>query len=350
MAIEIMTQVWRCGPRRKDPAYIMLALADHADEVGECYPSIALLQQKARMSKSTVLRVLKLLTEEGWLTVRHRSVEAEDGRARGNLYCINMERLGLANPGRKTVRRLPAEANKRAPRSVTETPHEKLALEANKRAPRGVTQTPHEETVRCQEESVRCQETVREVSGVKSPPAPPLVGEPSEPSQTPPTPLERGADGATGRIAELQARLKATPRGSREYFAIAFELHPLLHGEEAKASPQATATQGPPAGATMGELVVWLMATCGFSEEGRRRPILAPALRGVLALADPADQPGRAAAMASVWQRYAQGPTRWGPAKFFLEGHWQHPRSWPPEGRVFDPCVTRPGAAIGAMA
>jgi hypothetical protein len=148
----------------------------------------------------------------------------------------------------------------------------------------------------------------------------------------------------------LQARLKATPRGSPEYFEIAFELHPLLHGEEAKAPPQATATQGPPAGATLAALVAWVMATCGFSEEGRRRPVLAPALGGVLARVEPGERPGRAAEMAAAWQRYTEGPTRWGPAKFFLEGHWQHPRSWPPEGRVFDPCAARPGAAIGAMA
>lgn len=344
MSIRIMTQVWQIGPEEHYPRVVLLALADNADDAGDCYPSIALVQQKLCMSKSSVLRSLKYLEEEGWLEIEHR-VTVYDECARGNLYHINLRKLGMGAP------QTPQQGNggsqaRRKRTSAPQTPHSST----------GVQQTPGES-------GMRCLERPREVSGVKSPPAPPLVGEPSEPSQNPPTPLERGAGveadepAVLESIAQVQQRLDAIGKSGPEWRTLWLgEMVPLqqrlfrLRGAKTPQGAAAASAQGPPAAATKAELVAWVMATCGFSEEGRRRPILAPALAGVLAQAEPGEWPGRAAEMAAAWQRYTAGPTRWGPAKFFLEGHWQHPRSWPPEGRVFDPCAARPGAAIGAMA
>lgn len=146
-------------------------------------------------------------------------------------------------------------------------------------------------------------------------------------------------DARAAKIASLQSRLKTAIRGSEEYFAVAFELQQLRREEpkpQARDGDRADVLTLPPADAPLDALVAWVMATCGFSEEGRRRPVLAPALRGVIAQAELGTRPGRVVEMAAAWRNYTQGPTRWGPAKFYLEGHWLHPASWPvdPSARI----------------
>jgi len=97
----------------------------------------------------------------------------------------------------------------------------------------------------------------------------------------------------------------------------------------------------PPADTALDELTRWVMGRCGFVEEGvRRRPILSPAVSHVIGAADPPERPRRAALMVAAWREYTQGPTRWSPKNFFVQGHWQSPASWPREQRVFDPCAT----------
>jgi hypothetical protein len=97
------------------------------------------------------------------------------------------------------------------------------------------------------------------------------------------------------------------------------------------------AKPSPPAG-SLEELTAWLMRKCGFVETGRREPVLVPALRGVIAMV-PGAELQRVAEMAEAWSAYARGPSLWGPKKFFAEGHWQRPASWPSDGRLFDPCA-----------
>jgi len=90
-----MRQVWDVGPPVQKPRAVLTALADRANEGGECYPSIALIQQMLCMSKRTVLRALKYLEEEGWIEIDRRATIYDD-KARGNLYYINLEKLGIA--------------------------------------------------------------------------------------------------------------------------------------------------------------------------------------------------------------------------------------------------------------
>jgi hypothetical protein len=108
---------------------------------------------------------------------------------------------------------------------------------------------------------------------------------------------------------------------------------------------QSTLPPALPVGMSLDALTGWVMERCGLAESGRR-PVLAPALRTVLERAELAARPQCAAEMAAAWSQYVRGMQRWGPKKFFSEGHWQHPASWPRDERVFDPCAPR----VGVMA
>jgi len=52
---------------------IMLCLADHANDNGECWPSIAQLAERARIAPANVTRHIKELEAAGYLTVTRTS-------------------------------------------------------------------------------------------------------------------------------------------------------------------------------------------------------------------------------------------------------------------------------------
>jgi Helix-turn-helix domain len=83
-----MSAVWQQGPDDRSQRLLMLALADHANDQGLCWPSTKTLAGKACMNVRTVLRTLKDLESGKWLTVARRSHEH-----RGNTYQLSLERL-----------------------------------------------------------------------------------------------------------------------------------------------------------------------------------------------------------------------------------------------------------------
>lgn len=81
MAIRLMTAVWDDGSLPRGDVLLMLALADHANDDGLSFPSIARLARRTRSSPSTVRRHLRSLQAEGRVVV-----EAREGTS--NLYRI----------------------------------------------------------------------------------------------------------------------------------------------------------------------------------------------------------------------------------------------------------------------
>lgn len=70
---------------------IMLALADHADDEGRCYPSIARLCQRTGLGERAVQSNIRKLQDMG-----HLRIVAGGGRSRPNLYIV------VANPAQET--------------------------------------------------------------------------------------------------------------------------------------------------------------------------------------------------------------------------------------------------------
>ena len=87
MSIYVISSVWRNGPEKQGHLLVLLALADYANDEGECWPSIASIAQKARMTERGTQKILRQLEAEGWV-----KITTGNGRKGCNRYVINPER------------------------------------------------------------------------------------------------------------------------------------------------------------------------------------------------------------------------------------------------------------------
>lgn len=78
--------------------FILVALADYADESGQCFPSHNKTAERVGASRSTVRRAIKQLTEQGYLTYVRE--QRKDGTFTSNRYSLNLSRgWGHSEPG-----------------------------------------------------------------------------------------------------------------------------------------------------------------------------------------------------------------------------------------------------------
>lgn len=94
MSIRYMTHVWSVSPFRGTTLLIHLALADHANDEGLCWPSQNRLASKARCTVRHVRSAIKLLTDLGYVTI----VQASDGR-KNHLYRVEWMEETSGDPG-----------------------------------------------------------------------------------------------------------------------------------------------------------------------------------------------------------------------------------------------------------
>ena len=84
MSIKIMQEVMECAPVDKGTLLVLVVLADSADETSrECWPSVARLAARARLSDRQVQSCLRQLEECGIIHVMPNA-----GRSGTNLYRI----------------------------------------------------------------------------------------------------------------------------------------------------------------------------------------------------------------------------------------------------------------------
>ena len=92
MSIRIMSQVWDSGPEDRAELLVLLALADFANDAGECWPSMIGIAAKARMTERGAQKIVRRLEETGWL-----EIATGGGRGGKNSY-----RIKVGNPERET--------------------------------------------------------------------------------------------------------------------------------------------------------------------------------------------------------------------------------------------------------
>jgi hypothetical protein len=91
MSVRVMAAVWEQSEAEGNDRLILLALADHADdETWSCWPSIARLAQKTRVSGRTVQRCLRKLEEIGEVATEARGGTASNREMRPNRYTITL--------------------------------------------------------------------------------------------------------------------------------------------------------------------------------------------------------------------------------------------------------------------
>lgn len=84
MSIKLMSQVWEAKLSFTDK-FVLLALADNANDEGACWPSIETLCKKTCLSERTVHYAIKRLETGGYLSTRKRFGSS-------NVYCVTPTR------------------------------------------------------------------------------------------------------------------------------------------------------------------------------------------------------------------------------------------------------------------
>lgn len=85
MTVRWISTIFDAGPADKSERLVMLALADYANDEGECWPSIAGICRKSALKERGVQGILRRLEAAGWL-----EIETGGGRRNCNLYRLKV--------------------------------------------------------------------------------------------------------------------------------------------------------------------------------------------------------------------------------------------------------------------
>jgi hypothetical protein len=67
MSIKLMAEIWDHGPERQGDRFVLMALADYANDGGECWPSVEAIARRTCMSQRGARAILRRLEADGWL-------------------------------------------------------------------------------------------------------------------------------------------------------------------------------------------------------------------------------------------------------------------------------------------
>ncbi len=91
MAVRVLSMVWDGYPGGGSDLLALLALADWSDDDGRCWPSMAAIAKKTRLSRSQAQRIVHQLIEDGFLAVTGNETGGAPGSTRQ--YQINLPKL-----------------------------------------------------------------------------------------------------------------------------------------------------------------------------------------------------------------------------------------------------------------
>lgn len=95
MSVKAMTWAWD-QELKPGPKFVLVALADHSDGAGICWPGHELVAKKCGLSRQTVVEHIAHLEKEAYLRAeRTRDAKGREGKAR---YFLNLDRLSMQPP------------------------------------------------------------------------------------------------------------------------------------------------------------------------------------------------------------------------------------------------------------
>ena len=121
MSVRVLSEVWDGYPGGGSELLALLALADWSDDEGRCFPSMASIGRKTRLSEKQARRVVHSLEEAGFLRV----TGGQSGGGMSRRYQIALDRLTPPADGRAPAGgRAPADVpNPSRPREGTPPAH-----------------------------------------------------------------------------------------------------------------------------------------------------------------------------------------------------------------------------------
>lgn len=78
MSVKAMSYVWENSPYNGNALIVHLALADHCDDQGICWPSQKYLADKCKISERQVRRIIYQMVEDGLLFVEVRAKQGQN--------------------------------------------------------------------------------------------------------------------------------------------------------------------------------------------------------------------------------------------------------------------------------
>ena len=105
MSIKIMTAIWDGETLGPSERLVLLSLADHADDHGTCYPSMGRLAKRTGMTVRGVQKLIRSLTEDGYLSVRIGA----------GINGVNVYRVNPSPEPRSPLNAVPPEQNDTTP-------------------------------------------------------------------------------------------------------------------------------------------------------------------------------------------------------------------------------------------
>lgn len=95
MSVKAMTWAWE-QDLKPGPKFVLVALADHSDGAGVCWPGHELIADKCGLSRQTVVEHIAFLEREAFLHAeRTRDAKGREGKAR---YFLKLDRLSMQPP------------------------------------------------------------------------------------------------------------------------------------------------------------------------------------------------------------------------------------------------------------
>lgn len=87
MSAKLSGLIWEAGPKERMLRFVLLAIADNANDDGYAYPGVESLADKCLFTQRYVISSIQKLEESGWLRVDRKA------RNGGNEYYIDVDKL-----------------------------------------------------------------------------------------------------------------------------------------------------------------------------------------------------------------------------------------------------------------
>src|SRR5215469_2590516 len=127
MSVEAIAWAFHSQVGAIGPKLVLLKLADHAGDQGECWPKIETIARECEMSRRSVFNHLSYLEKQGFV---ERAQQFRDNRQLVTLYKLSLGRGAKSAP--RGARACTEEGAKSAPRTISKEPSYK---ENKKRKP-----------------------------------------------------------------------------------------------------------------------------------------------------------------------------------------------------------------------
>jgi len=98
MSVKVMSRVWEHAPHKESTLLVLLALADYADDNGICWPDVASIATKARITDRRAIDIIRDLEADG-------SIAFQKGGGRGRRSCYAVL-LGLTPDQQERVKEI----------------------------------------------------------------------------------------------------------------------------------------------------------------------------------------------------------------------------------------------------